>query len=160
MLEVTGNRIYLTCGDSANIALPLTDYEPVDGDKIYFRMKKSVFGSSLLLVKEISTETLTLELKHSDTANLAFSSYRYEVEVIKSTGASKTLIENGEFVVGPKLGNTNLYYDGSYEIDPQKTVQVLETKDRVMTDDITVLGIYYYEVTNETGGKTVTIGRD
>ena len=91
---------------------------------------------------------------------MAFSSYRYEVEVIKSTGASKTLIENGEFVVGPKLGNTNLYYDGSYEIDPQKTVQVLETKDRVMTDDITVLGIYYYEVTNETGGKTVTIGRD
>ena len=160
MLEVTGNRIYLTCGDSANIALPLTDYEPADGDKIYFRLKKSVFGKSLLLVKEIPPDTLTLELRHSDTANLQFSTYRYEVEVISATGSSTTLIENGEFVVGPKLGNSSMYYEGSYEIDPKKAAQVLSTKDRVLTDDITVLGIYYYEVTNDTGGKTVTIGRD
>ena len=160
MLELTGTRIYLTCGDSANIALPLADYVPADGDKIYFRLKKSVFGKNLLLVKEIPPDTLTLELKHSDTANLQFSTYRYEVEVISATGSSTTLIENGEFVVGPKLGNSNLYYEGSYEVDPQKNIQVLETKDRVLTDDITVLGIYYYEVTNDTGGKTVTIGRD
>ena len=51
-------------------------------------------------------------------------------------------------------------YEGSYEIDPLKTMQVLSTKDKVMTEDMTVLGIYYYEVTNETGGNTVTIGRD
>ena len=159
MLEVTDTRIYLTCGDSADIQLPVT-YEPSDGDKIYFRLKKSVFGNSLLLVKEIPPETLTLELKHSDTSNLRFSSYRYEVEVISSTGAGRTLIENGEFVVGPKLGNSKQYYGGSYEIDPQKGAQVLETKDRVMTENLTVLGIYYYEVTNGTGGKTVTIGRD
>ena len=160
MLEVTDTRIYLTCGDSANIALPFGGYEPAEGDKIYFRLKKSVFGSTLLLVKEIPPETLTLSLAHSDTASLQFTSYRYEVEAISATGAGRTLIEDGEFVVGPKLGNSSLYYEGSYEIDPKKAAQVLSTKDRVLTNDITVLGIYYYEVTNDTGGKTVTIGRD
>ena len=51
-------------------------------------------------------------------------------------------------------------YDGSYEVDPLKTAQVLQTRDKVMTDDMTVRGIYYYAVTNDTGGQTVTIGRD
>ena len=51
-------------------------------------------------------------------------------------------------------------YEGSYEIDPAKSSQVLPTKDKLMREDMTVLGIYYYEVTNEQGGKTVTIGRD
>ena len=51
-------------------------------------------------------------------------------------------------------------YEGSYEIDPAKSRQVLPTKDKLMREDMTVLGIYYYEVTNEQGGKTVTIGRD
>ena len=58
------------------------------------------------------------------------------------------------------LENKPQVYSGSYEVDPQKSEQVLATKDKVMSDDLTVLGIYYYEVTNGTGGKTVTIGRD
>lgn len=51
-------------------------------------------------------------------------------------------------------------YEGIYEIDPTKNRQILPTKDKLMLQDMTVLGIYYYEVTNEQGGKTVTIGRD
>lgn len=51
-------------------------------------------------------------------------------------------------------------YQGSYEIDPTKSRQILPTKDKLMRQDMIVLGIYYYEVTNVKGGKTVTIGRD
>ena len=51
-------------------------------------------------------------------------------------------------------------YEGSYEIDPLKRQQILLTKDKIMTQDLKVLGIYYYETTNLNGGKTVTIGRD
>ena len=58
------------------------------------------------------------------------------------------------------LENVPQTYTGSYEIDPLKTAQVLPTKDKLMVDDLTVQGIYYYEVTNDTGGSTVTIGRD
>ena len=51
-------------------------------------------------------------------------------------------------------------YTGSYVVDPLKREQILLTEDKVMTQDLKVLGIYYYEVTNANGGKTVTIGRD
>ena len=108
MLEIINNRIYLTRGDTANIDIRLTDssgaeYEPVAGDKIYFRLKNAVFGSSLLLVREISPTTLTLELKPADTASLDFGLYRYEVELVTSSGDRFTVIENGEFVLGVEL---------------------------------------------------------
>lgn len=51
-------------------------------------------------------------------------------------------------------------YTGSYVVDPLKREQILPTENKVMTQDLKVLGIYYYEVTNANGGKTVTIGRD
>ena len=51
-------------------------------------------------------------------------------------------------------------YEGSYEIDPTKSRQILPTKDKLMRKDMTIQGIYYYEVTNAKCGKTVTIGRD
>ena len=56
--------------------------------------------------------------------------------------------------------NYPLSYMGSYEVDPLKREQVLPTESKVMTQDMRVLGIYYYEITNDKGGKTVTIGRD
>lgn len=49
-------------------------------------------------------------------------------------------------------------YDGSYEIEPLMNSQVLPTRNRVMTKDITVREIGYQEVTNASGGQTVTIG--
>ena len=51
-------------------------------------------------------------------------------------------------------------YQGTYEIDPTKNEQILNTKNKVMRKDLKVLGIFYYEVTNANGGSTVTIGRD
>lgn len=49
-------------------------------------------------------------------------------------------------------------YDGSYDIDLPEGEQVLSTKDKLLTDDITIHGLSYTEEINETGGQTVTIG--
>ncbi|MBQ3455174.1 MAG: hypothetical protein IJG36_01935 [Synergistaceae bacterium] len=108
MFYVDSNTIYLTRGDSANITITIKDsegedYTPVTGDKIYFRLKKNVFGKSLILVKEIDTSTLTLALVPADTANLNFASYRYEIELVTASGDRFTVIENGEFVIGVEL---------------------------------------------------------
>ena len=108
MLDIVDNRIYLTRGDTASIDIRLTDatggdYEPVAGDKIYFRLKNAVFGNTLRLVKEISPTTLTLALSEADTANLELGTYRYEVELVTSSGDRFTVIENGEFVLGVEL---------------------------------------------------------
>lgn len=50
------------------------------------------------------------------------------------------------------------YYDGPYVITPQVNPQEIDCDNRIMRDDVDVLAIPYSEVTNETGGKTSTIG--
>jgi hypothetical protein len=49
-------------------------------------------------------------------------------------------------------------YDGEYSITPRFYEQKLETKEKLMTDDVTVDVIPVHEVTNPAGGITVTIG--
>ena len=50
-------------------------------------------------------------------------------------------------------------YDGEYIVTPKPfEEQVLETKNKSMTDDVTVREIPYSEVTNPEGGKTINIG--
>ena len=49
-------------------------------------------------------------------------------------------------------------YDGPYEVTPRFYEQVLETKEKLMIDDVTVDVIPVHEVTNPAGGITVTIG--
>lgn len=49
-------------------------------------------------------------------------------------------------------------YSGEYIITPSVEEQTMQTKNRTMTNDVTILAIPYAEVSNSTGGKTVTIG--
>ena len=49
-------------------------------------------------------------------------------------------------------------YEGEYVVTPKVNEQTLPTKQKVMLDDMTVLAIPYAEVTNNSNGKTVTIG--
>lgn len=49
-------------------------------------------------------------------------------------------------------------YTGTHEVTPQTTAQVLQTADKRLTDDITVLAIPFYEVSNEAGGSTFCVG--
>ncbi len=48
-------------------------------------------------------------------------------------------------------------YDGDYQITPKTSPQELETKNKTLKDNITVLSIPYFEVSN-TDGTTVIIG--
>ena len=77
----------------------------------------------------------------------------------KAVKASDELQGNVSASIEP-VENYPLAYEGSYEVDPLKREQILPTMSRVMLRDLKVHGIYYYEVTNGKGGKTVTIGRD
>lgn len=52
------------------------------------------------------------------------------------------------------------YYVGEYDVTPKIEQQVLSTNDKLMTDDITVKAIPFYEVSNPQGGTTFIIGGD
>lgn len=58
------------------------------------------------------------------------------------------------------VGSVNpTYYDGEYEITPQPEAQTLNTKDKLMADDMTIKKIPYYETSNEYG-YTAYIGSE
>lgn len=50
------------------------------------------------------------------------------------------------------------HYDGSYEITPKVTAQMLETKDTIMDKNMTVKKIHYSRTSNKAGGLTIQIG--
>lgn len=49
-------------------------------------------------------------------------------------------------------------YEGPYIVTPKVEEQQLATRAKTMTDNVTVLEIPYAEVSNLSGGYTVTIG--
>lgn len=50
------------------------------------------------------------------------------------------------------------YYKGEYVVDPRKVEQILETKNKSMSDDVTINPIFYAETSNLSGGMTAVIG--
>lgn len=50
------------------------------------------------------------------------------------------------------------FYDGPYEVTPMVEAQTVQTKDKYMSDDLTVKSIPYFDVSNTSGGSTVYIG--
>ena len=52
-------------------------------------------------------------------------------------------------------------YEGTYDVTPKaNSAQKLPTSGKLLTDDITVRKIPYYEVGNSSGGTTIYIGSD
>lgn len=51
-------------------------------------------------------------------------------------------------------------YDGPYEAIPKVESQTLHTDKKLMTDDVTVHGVPFYEVSNDQGGNTVYIAKE
>ncbi len=49
-------------------------------------------------------------------------------------------------------------YDGEYIVDPSFEQQTLETRNKTLTDDVTVNAIMVSRTTNTSGGYTVYIG--
>ena len=104
MLRVLGKKIHLTRGDTGYISVSLkdnfgNDYPPGEEDKLYFRLKKNIYKDDLILEKEISAETLLLEISPEDTEHMEFGTYSYEIELVTTKGEHFTVIENGSFTV-------------------------------------------------------------
>ena len=52
------------------------------------------------------------------------------------------------------------FYKGEYEVVPKRQEQVLDTDNKILTKDITVVEIPYSEVSNLGGGSTFYIARE
>ena len=52
------------------------------------------------------------------------------------------------------------WYEGAYSISPDDQRHILETKGKRMREDVNVLPIPIYEVSNSSDGYTIYIGSD
>lgn len=109
MLDIDRNQnITLTRGDTAYIDIiglkdkDGTAYTLVSGDVIWFRLKgTTLFEKQLSIDTEENFATLTLEPE--DTEDLAFSMYKYEMELVTSIGEHFTFIADKNFTIGKEL---------------------------------------------------------
>ncbi len=51
-------------------------------------------------------------------------------------------------------------YTGSYEVSPKVDAQTLPTAQKMMAEDLTVKAIPVFDVSNNSGGRTVYIARE
>ena len=78
------------------------------------------------------------------------------VELLIDSDPGAAVFSMGDAVI---IGGSYETYDGPYEITPKvNTDQILQTKDKLMEDDMTVHEITIASVSNPSGGTTVTIG--
>ena len=110
MLEIQGNNIHLTRGDTMFLEVVLKTengekFTPTEEDKIYFRVKRNASAKEILIEKEIPYDTMILQLNETDTKDFKFGSYYYEVEVVTKEDYHFTAIADAEFEITMELEN-------------------------------------------------------
>lgn len=103
MLYVDANNgIKLTRGDSAYLTVPIIkmpseeEYEIQETDVLTFSVRKKTVGYPIL-VQKILTGTNTFHIVPSDTENLEFGKYIYDVQIEQENGDVFTVITPSKF---------------------------------------------------------------
>lgn len=87
MLEISGNAISLTKGDSAVFSVDISDivqgqpYVMKDTDELVFTMRKRAQARSPVLVEKVLKGSTTFKLYPKDTADLSDGVYKYDIEL-------------------------------------------------------------------------------
>lgn len=100
---INGTTISLTRGDTLILGINVysneTPYVPKEGDVIRFAMKTSMLSDEVLINKQVDLSTMTLKLVPSDTKNLSFGDYTYDVELTTAEGDVDTFIGPAKFTI-------------------------------------------------------------
>ena len=102
MAKVSGSTIYLVQGDTLQVLISLkygdgTEYEPEPGDKLRFALKMDIDDENPIIIKEIPTDTMTLELTPEET-NLEVGNYVYDIELSVGDYVN-TVIPNAKMII-------------------------------------------------------------
>ena len=106
VVEKFTKNIVLTRGDSAELVVSLIDnlgipYEMASDDCLTFSMAKEVGGEVLLRKNVIGTNKFAFV--PSDTSNLPFGKYVYDIQLTTNSGEVYTVISPNNFVVGEEV---------------------------------------------------------
>ena len=105
MLEINGNEIYVTRGDTAVIKLELDNYEFVDGDVVYFSVKKYKNDTNYVIQKtitEFNGNSVSAKLYSEDT-DIAEGNYWYDFQCNLLDGRIDTVVTPSRFTIGEQI---------------------------------------------------------
>ena len=97
MFEIKGNDLFLTRGDSARIEISIinactgSEYTPVSSDIFRFTVKKNVYSKALIFQKR-QVGYPAFAILPSDTKELDFATYVYDVELTTESGDVYTIV--------------------------------------------------------------------
>lgn len=97
MLYIDNNVIRLTRGDTARISVPITNdltgtsYDMSPSDKLTITIKKRETDAQAVMTKTV-IGTNSFHIVPSDTSNLAFGPYVYDVQLETESGDIYTVI--------------------------------------------------------------------
>ena len=109
MLKIEGTKIELTRGDTLYLTVRLknadgTDYEPAQGDKVWFRMKKHASDTESVIYKEFDLDNMTIKIDPQDTEDLTVGyNYPYNIRALRDNEDVATPIL-GVFVPTQEVG--------------------------------------------------------
>lgn len=104
MLNVIGNDIFLTRGDTARFTVTLINvcddkvYTPSSDDLFRFTVKKDAHDKQIIFQK-VSQGNPAFHIVPEDTKELDFRKYVYDIELTTSSGDVYTVVDYSEFNV-------------------------------------------------------------
>lgn len=107
MLYISGNNVKLTRGDTAYLTVPIVmengeEYVIQNGDTLILSVKKTVSDADYCFQKFVPNDT-TIHIEPSDTENLPFGKYKYDIQLNKANGDRFTLIDVATFEILPEV---------------------------------------------------------
>lgn len=110
-MKVNGKKLKMVRGDSEAITVKLTNAAGelmplVPGDTVFFTVKDSAYTEVKLLqvvVTEFEEGVALITIQPSDTKQLPFREYVYDVQVTFADGSVKTVIPMSSFVVAEEV---------------------------------------------------------
>lgn len=107
------DNMWLTRGDNLDLDVKnlkykdedgeVQDYEFVQGDKVYFRLKADTVVSEKEFIVDLENNKAHLSIIPADTSSLAFGTYKYEIEVVTHESKHYTIKANKNFTIETEL---------------------------------------------------------
>lgn len=107
MFEINGNEITITKGDTALIDFEVDGYKFVEGDVVYFSVKKNPKETNCIIQKAITVfdnNIARIELDKQDT-KIGKGKYWYDIQCSLVDGRIDTVINKERFIVLEEINN-------------------------------------------------------
>jgi hypothetical protein len=106
-MTITGTNISMVRGDTEALTVRLLDEEAVQvdfesGDTVYFTMREALGDTTTIIQKIITGFTdgeAVVEIEPSDTNDLFFRTYVYDIQWTRADGQVKTIVPASDFEI-------------------------------------------------------------